>query len=256
MSNSNALREFIEENYNNAQPPFLDGSREAERQYLWDHEWQMAHTLEVVHQLGRLSNVLDIGPTPFTEYLARRLPESSFYALDVTDLLSQRLSTSGIELKCCDLDADSLPFADNSLSLIVFTEVLEHIFRKPSEILDEMLRVLEPGGTLYISVPNIAALHRRLRLLAGRSPLEDPDSKFRRGGTHGHGHLHEYTLRELVTKLQGVGFKIEKRGWIRPGVRDCFAYRNRRITRSVYAVTQKVWRPWGNVVWCQAVKPS
>src|SRR5207248_2770153 len=46
-----------------------------------------------------------------------------------------------------------LPFADGSMDKVVMTEVLEHLDDEP-RALAEIKRVLRPGGTLAITVPN------------------------------------------------------------------------------------------------------
>jgi SAM-dependent methyltransferase len=47
---------------------------------------------------------------------------------------------------------ESLPFPDNSFDSILATEVFEHIFNL-EEILDELFRVLKPGGKMLVTVP-------------------------------------------------------------------------------------------------------
>ena len=49
-------------------------------------------------------------------------------------------------------DGHHLPFDDVSFDSIFSSEVLEHIFNLP-EILDELYRVLKPGGHMLITVP-------------------------------------------------------------------------------------------------------
>ena len=50
---------------------------------------------------------------------------------------------------------DPLPFADNSIAKIQAQDVLEHVaFEKAVSILDEVYRVLRPGGTFRLSVPD------------------------------------------------------------------------------------------------------
>lgn len=71
-----------------------------------------------------------------------------------------------------------------------------------------MIRALAPGGLLILSVPNIARISTRLRLLAGKSPLEKYPSYYHHGNPF-LGHHREMTLREvnwLVTenRLQPV----------------------------------------------------
>ena len=51
--------------------------------------------------------------------------------------------------------ADPLPFADRSIAKIQAQDVLEHVaFEKVPAILDEIHRVLRPGGTFRLSVPD------------------------------------------------------------------------------------------------------
>ena len=50
---------------------------------------------------------------------------------------------------------DPLPFADDSIGKIQAQDVLEHIaFEKISSVLDEIYRVLRPGGVFRLSVPD------------------------------------------------------------------------------------------------------
>ena len=51
-----------------------------------------------------------------------------------------------------------LPFADDTLSLVVSQEVLEHL-PYPEQTVSEALRVLRPGGLFYCQVPFIIGYH-------------------------------------------------------------------------------------------------
>ena len=55
-------------------------------------------------------------------------------------------------------DAARLPFADASLDLLLTTEVIEHLER-PTTLLDEVTRVVRPGGWVVISTPNPLTPH-------------------------------------------------------------------------------------------------
>jgi ubiquinone/menaquinone biosynthesis C-methylase UbiE/spore maturation protein CgeB len=48
--------------------------------------------------------------------------------------------------------ATALPFADDSFDTVLLGEILEHL-EKPEAVLDEVARVLAPGGTVAITVP-------------------------------------------------------------------------------------------------------
>ena len=59
---------------------------------------------------------------------------------------------TGAEADVKEGDALSLPFADGEFDRVVAAEVLEHI---PADIqaIDELVRVLRPGGTIAVTVP-------------------------------------------------------------------------------------------------------
>lgn len=55
-----------------------------------------------------------------------------------------------------------MPFADNSFDIVVSTEVIEHV-TEPLKAIQEMHRVLKPGGVVVITTPN-AFWHWAIRL--------------------------------------------------------------------------------------------
>ena len=57
-------------------------------------------------------------------------------------------------------DGEKLDFPDNSFDSIFTTEVLEHLFR-PDPLLREMLRVLRPGGTIFLTTPFLWPEHEK-----------------------------------------------------------------------------------------------
>ena len=67
-----------------------------------------------------------------------------------------------------DLEGGELPAAVEPADIIVFADVLEHC-RRPDEVLARLLdRCLRPGGTVIVSLPNVAHWYVRAQLLAGR----------------------------------------------------------------------------------------
>ncbi len=54
-----------------------------------------------------------------------------------------------------DLNIFPYPFDDNSADHIEMTHVLEHL-DKPFLVMQELHRILKPGGTLYIAVPHFS----------------------------------------------------------------------------------------------------
>lgn len=70
-----------------------------------------------------------------------------------------------------DVEHDTLPFSDESVDVIIANQILEHT-KELFWIVHEMTRVLRVGGHLILGVPNVASLHNRLLLLAGRHPTQ------------------------------------------------------------------------------------
>jgi 2-polyprenyl-3-methyl-5-hydroxy-6-metoxy-1,4-benzoquinol methylase len=78
----------------------------------------------------------------------------------------------GLETHWADLD-EPLDFDEASFDVVVAGELLEHL-RDPRRLVDDVRRVLRPGGTFVASVPNAYRLKNRLRFLLGRDPDHDP----------------------------------------------------------------------------------
>ncbi|MGB7949054.1 MAG: class I SAM-dependent methyltransferase, partial [Candidatus Binatia bacterium] len=98
------------------------------------------------------------------------------------------------ELVRCDvypIDGRCTPFRDNEFDRVVIVDFLEHI-PTDREFIDELFRVIKPGGELIINVPHIKnSLLRKVRIAIGQT-----DEK--------HGHLRPgYTVAGLADLLMG-----------------------------------------------------
>lgn len=56
--------------------------------------------------------------------------------------------------------AQEIPIVDCSVDYILLFQVLEHV-ANPQVVLEELLRVLKPGGSLYLTVPQGMGLHHQ-----------------------------------------------------------------------------------------------
>lgn len=93
-----------------------------------------------------------------------------------------------------------VPFADASFRTVVAAEVIEHVFDTEA-FLAELRRVLEPGGLLLLTTPNLVALSGRAKLLLGRSPANvEYDAS---PGTSGH--IRYFTFDTLEALMRRVG---------------------------------------------------
>ena len=74
--------------------------------------------------------------------------------------------------------------------------------------MEEIKRVLAPGGLLVASSPNQASLENRIRLLTGRSILELPDRMAVAKDIFGH--IRIYTPDEMKRMMSDRGFSLEQ----------------------------------------------
>jgi len=68
-----------------------------------------------------------------------------------------------------DVEAAAFPAADGEFDLVVWNRDLVTV-KNLGPALREVRRVLRPEGVFVVAAPNLAALHNRLLLLAGRQP--------------------------------------------------------------------------------------
>jgi Methyltransferase domain len=68
-----------------------------------------------------------------------------------------------------DVEAAAFPAAGGDFDLVIWNRDLDTV-KNLGHALREVRRVLRPGGIFVVAVPNLAALHNRLLLLAGRQP--------------------------------------------------------------------------------------
>jgi 2-polyprenyl-3-methyl-5-hydroxy-6-metoxy-1,4-benzoquinol methylase len=83
---------------------------------------------------------------------------------------------------------------------VVCADVLEHLPR-PEELLSRIHAWLKPGGTLLVSIPNVANVTVRAGLLVGRFPYADR-------GILDRTHLRFYTRRSARELLSSAGFRV------------------------------------------------
>jgi 2-polyprenyl-3-methyl-5-hydroxy-6-metoxy-1,4-benzoquinol methylase len=90
--------------------------------------------------------------------------------------------------------------ADESIDVVLFCEILEHITFNPMAFWSEVYRVLAPGGRIVVTTPNYYWLRGRawdIKRLRARGGGGLPVQEILRTPTYGH-HWKEFALRECV----------------------------------------------------------
>jgi SAM-dependent methyltransferase len=125
-------------------------------------------------------------------------------------IFEQVASDLGVDYKQCDLGAEPLPFSDNQFEFVTYTDVMEHHSFSPKRVLQEIYRVLVPGGRVIVVTPNHASVYNRLKLFFGGSVNDDFDYFFDlcAGERIYEGHHREYTRAELSISLRRTKFQV------------------------------------------------
>lgn len=161
------------------------------------------------------SRVLEIGCNPgqFTELLVQ-----AGYRVSGLDLHPEHRRALwahlGVEMRRANLEDEPIPYPDDAFDAVLFSEVIEHLPGSPLPALEEIRRVLAPGGLLVLSTPNARYLRERallgLRLLLWRSLESRAEFQHRmrlRGEERYTVHHCLYTAEELRWLLRGAGFE-------------------------------------------------
>lgn len=123
------------------------------------------------------------------------------------------LRKQDIALYQCDINYNPLPLNSASVDTVLFTEVIEHLISNPRLILNEINRVLKPGGSLIITTPNIKNLANRIKLFLGKpiypKILSDNEKVYPYQQ-----HQKEYYMEELTKLLLDSGFIIRSKDYI------------------------------------------
>jgi methionine biosynthesis protein MetW len=154
------------------------------------------HAERLLPPAGR---VLDVGCAS-GGLLALLRPRAAHLAgLELSPTAARAAAQIGDEIVCGALEDPELPFEPGSFDLVVLADVLEHL-ADPAAGLARAVTWCRRGGTILVSVPNVAHWQARLTLLRGRWPQHD-------SGTFDAGHLRWFTRDALHALLAAAGLR-------------------------------------------------
>lgn len=184
------------------------------KDYLDNHKIRLAHDLDIIErEIPKSNRILEMGSIPLVLTAALKQYGYEVAGCDIApERYSSAIQSTGLNVAKCNIETETLPFADNSFDAVVFNELFEHLRINPIFTLSEVLRIMKPNGILTLSTPNLKSLDGiRNFLLRDRaySCSANLHAEYTKLATIGHmGHVREYTPTEIVEFLQTIGFEV------------------------------------------------
>jgi SAM-dependent methyltransferase len=163
-------------------------------------EIRLERALEALGDTGGRLLLLGAGAGRYARALSHARPDLDVFAGDLSRrAISEAMSYGGTPLYLV-LDAQSLPFADETFDAVVFFDLIEHV-PSPSTLLAECRRVLKPDGVLHFFVPLEDQPRTLYRALRRNRPI--PIHRWK----HKHvGHIQRFDEQRVVSLARDAGF--------------------------------------------------
>ena len=146
-------------------------------------------------------------------YTARVLSQLGYktYCLESDKIAGdwkRKFEGTNIELLSATIEEEIIPLDDNSVDCIYFGATLEHLQNSPRPIFQDFFRLLKPGATLIVDVPNFVCLRHRVLMLMGVNVLPSIDYVYN-CDFHAE-HHREYKLEEVIKVFEWSGFRVKE----------------------------------------------
>lgn len=146
---------------------------------------------------GTTLRVLDVGAA--TGYIGDAIREAR--PVELTGVESDPEARERLRYEKVVDTLDAVP-EDSAFDAALLLDVIEHT-ADPRALLEKTARRLRPGGTLLVSVPNVAHWSVRFALLFGRF-------EYATSGLLDRTHLRFFTRRSFVRTLREAGLTVER----------------------------------------------
>ncbi|MCK4654833.1 MAG: methyltransferase domain-containing protein [Candidatus Cloacimonetes bacterium] len=183
--------------------------------YLQNHRKRFEYLMELCKNLNhdKSAKILDIGRSDLSVLLTKYYLSVTTLGLDLEVDKGGHRERETINLKHIVFDLNESKnvqkWTDEKFDLIVYSEVIEHIYEAPEFSLLFLNYLLNLGGFIIITTPNAASLYRRLKLLLGENTI----SRIRFYNLNP-AHYREYTKEELIQMAEMCELKVVKHEYL------------------------------------------
>jgi hypothetical protein len=199
--------------------------------YLYYHAPRYDKALSLLckyHKSG--VRTLDIGRSPFTKIAQMTIEEN----VDTLGFEVDGKTETGYNYQY-DLNKSQHPSGYRHdlpvYDIIVFSEVIEHLFTSPALVLNFLRTILSNTGVIILQTPNAAVLHKRMQFLFGSNPFSLISEN-----NLNPSHFREYTMKELVSYCRHSGFQIIEKNY-----ENYFDYRYTNHANGKFSFKKAFW---------------
>jgi ubiquinone/menaquinone biosynthesis C-methylase UbiE len=138
---------------------------------------------KIIKHVANGLKVLDLG-CGYNAGFLRKIQDKNCECVGLDISVNKEIKSTGINLVEHDLN-EKLPFNDNTFDVVTSLANLEHLM-DPKAVLNEIYRVLKPGGTLLLTTPSVYAkpvlefLSFKLHLIS-QNEIKDHKNYFNKG---------------------------------------------------------------------------
>ncbi|RBP00967.1 methyltransferase family protein [Roseiarcus fermentans] len=154
----------------------------------------------VLSQGGPKAGVLDLGAG--SGELLQRLGDAGYTDLNAADLFDGNFKLSDVPFTRVDLNRKFSEKFRRKFTLVIMSSVIEHL-DSPRHALKEVRALLDDGGLLTLSKPNVGFWEGRLKFLLTGDLWSFGESEYR-----GVRHISPLTSTQMRLMLHEIGFEV------------------------------------------------
>ena len=178
------------------------------------HKRRYARTLDVLLKSEDLAGkkILEIATSDILPVAIRELASDTDISVTHFDLSGKTSGKYKVDFAgrkftvpgyFVDLETMPIPAEDETFDIVLCCEVLEHMDVDPMFMLEQINRVLKPGGRLVLTTPNITSSRGLWKMLRGIEPYFF--MQYHKDGSP-YRHNYEYSHGGLTALLKAAGF--------------------------------------------------
>lgn len=202
--------------------------------------WQYFTLLDIKKESLETKNILEIWvwPNGLIFWLKETYRTNNYYWLDLSDNVLDYLNNNWFAWFKIDISTQKIPLEDNTIDIIIFNEVIEHLF-DCQFALDEIYRVLKKWWKLFISTHNSFNIFMRIKFLLWIIPTPSLDVSHETMWEHIR-LFNKNILKKLVFRAWFKKENLIDRSWFKFGIIRFYTWVFTSIlSRHLYFIVKK-----------------